>query len=76
MCYDRHCMSVAWKQWQRFYLVEHSKQLLAMDWYDMKLSERMLREWVRFTAKKRLILEIKLRKAEAHHNWYVVCSKT
>lgn len=68
-CYDRHCMSVAWRRWQRFYLVENSKKLLAIDWYDMKLGERMLREWVRFAAQRRLIVEIKLRKAEAHHNW-------
>lgn len=73
-CYERHCMLVAWKQWQRFYLIENSKKLLAIDWYDLKLSERMFCEWVRFTAQKRLILEIKLRKAEAHHNWFVYLS--
>lgn len=72
LCYRRHCLSIAWKQWQRFYLVEHSKMLLAIDWHELKLSERIIRDWIRATAQRRLVFEIKFRKAEAHHNWYAL----
>lgn len=68
--YHRHCITIAWKQWLQFYLVENSKKLLAADWYDLKLSERMFRDWVRVTAQRRLIVEIKMRKATAHYNVY------
>lgn len=70
--YNRHCITIAWNRWQQFYLVEHSKKLLAADWYDLKLSERVFRDWGRVTAQRRLIVEIKMRKAKAHYNWYVL----
>lgn len=70
-CYNRHCLAVGWTLWQKYYLIEHSKKLLADDWYDMKLSEKAFRAWNCFTAQRRMIFEIKIRQAEAHYNWYV-----
>lgn len=49
--------------------MERSKNLLATDWYDMKLSERALRTWSCLTAQIRLTFEIKMKQAELHYEW-------
>lgn len=70
LCYNRHCLAVGWSLWQKYYLIEHSKKLLADDWFDMKLTEKAFRAWNCFTAQRRMIYEIKQRQAETHYNWY------
>lgn len=43
--------------------------LVAIDWYDMKLSERIFHVWIGHTKMQKILDEIKLRQAEAHYNW-------
>lgn len=45
--------------------------LVAMDWYDMKLSDQILGIWSGYTKKQNLLREVKMRQAEAHYNWLV-----
>lgn len=70
LCYRQHCLRLGWKIWQKFYLVEHSKKLLADDWYDLHLSERMFRTWHCKMVYRRMTFEVKQKQADAHYNWY------
>lgn len=45
--------------------------LVAIDWYEMKLSERIFCIWDGYTKEQKLIEEVKLRQATAHYNWYI-----
>lgn len=44
--------------------------LVAIDWYDMKLSERIIHAWIGHTKFQKVLDEIKMKQAEAHYNWY------
>lgn len=68
--YNHHCMSIAYERWKNYCLVEHSKQLLADDWYDMKITEKILRIWIQIRSQTQMIFEIKWKKAQTHHDWY------
>lgn len=52
-------------------MVEHSKKLVAEDWYDMKILERTFSIWNCITVQNKLIMENKIRQAEAHYAWYL-----
>ncbi|XP_037037996.1 calponin homology domain-containing protein DDB_G0272472 [Bradysia coprophila] len=52
-------------------LNQHSKMLVAMDWYDLKLTERMFHIWVGYTKMEKILDEIKMRQAEAHYDWHL-----
>lgn len=67
--YNRHCLKMAWSRWQQEYLILQSKQMVADDWFHLRLSERIFRAWEGVTAQTRLIFEIKQRQADAHFNW-------
>lgn len=67
--YNRHCMKIAWAQWQQAYLVTQNKQLLAEDWFHLKLSERLFRAWAGIAAQTRLAFETKVKLAEMHFSW-------
>lgn len=67
--YNRHCLKTAWLRWQQEYLILQSKQMVADDWYNLRLSERIFRAWERKTAQTRLIFEIKQKQADAHFHW-------
>lgn len=68
-CYNLHCKMIAWKKWQEYYLIVQSKKLLADDWFQLRLSDRIFRAWNCVTAQTRLTYEIKMKQAEAHFNW-------
>lgn len=67
--YNRHCLRIVWIRWQQEYSIVQSKQMVADDWYQLKLGERVFCAWERKTAQTRLIFEIKQRQADAHFNW-------
>lgn len=67
--YERHCMASAFKLWHKYYLVEHGKWLVAVDWYEMRISERCFRILNALTAQQRMVYEIKEKQAEAHYEW-------
>lgn len=66
--YNLHCMSIAWMHWQENYQILQNKQLLADDWFYLRLSERVFFAWNRVAAQTRLVFDIKMKKAEAHFN--------
>lgn len=68
-CYDLHCKMVALASWQQYFLVAQSKKLVADDWFNFRLSERVFRAWDRITAQTRLTFEIKQKQADTHFTW-------
>lgn len=67
--YNCRCLKIAWSRWQHEYLILQSKQMVADDWFHLRLSERAFKAWERITAQTRLIFEIKQRQADTHFNW-------
>lgn len=67
--YNRHCLRITWSRWHQEYLILQSKQMVADDWFHLRLSERIFHAWERVTARTRFIFEIKQRQADAHFNW-------
>lgn len=67
--YNRSCLKMAWSRWQEDYLILQSKQMVADDWFHLRLSERVFQAWERLTAQTRLIYEIKQKQADSHFNW-------
>lgn len=67
--YNRHCLKMAWSRWQQEYLILQSKQMVADDWFHLRLSERAFHAWERVTAQTRFVLEIKKTQADSHFNW-------
>lgn len=67
--YERHCVAGAFKLWRVYYFAEHGKWLVAVDWDDMRISERYFRVWNFVTAQRRMVYEIKEKQAEAHYGW-------
>lgn len=68
-CYNLHLKMATWASWQQLFLIAQSKKMLAEDWFNYKITERVLRAWDRITAQTRLKIEIKEKQAEAHFNW-------
>lgn len=67
--YNRHCLKIGWSRWHQKYLIAKSKMWTAVDWYDLRLNERIFQAWNRETAQTRHLLEIKNLQADAHFNW-------
>lgn len=55
----------------QYQALQTSKLLVAIDWHDMRLTERMFRRWDNYTRHQRCIEEVKMRQAEAHYNWHL-----
>lgn len=62
-------MRASVKEWKRVHNIHKSKFLVAIDWYEVKVSEKLFKCWVHFTRQSVFIEGNKMRKAEAHYNW-------
>lgn len=67
--YNRRCVKVAWSKWQREYAAAQSNKWTAVDWFDLRLTERMFHVWYRVAAERRRLFDIKKMQADAHYNW-------
>lgn len=63
------CLRFGFMLWQKYYLAEVSKRLVAEDWCDLRITERWFRAWQLYSNQQRLINEMKRRKAEIHCEW-------
>lgn len=66
---NRHCLKVAWSRWRQQYLITQSNKWTAVDWFNLRLSERIFQAWNRVTAQTRHLFEIKKMQADTHFNW-------
>lgn len=67
--YDISVMRSCLKVWTHVHHIHKSKFLVAIDWYEVKISEKLFRSWVQFTQVSKMLEQSKARKAEAHYNW-------
>ncbi|KAG5681010.1 hypothetical protein PVAND_010477 [Polypedilum vanderplanki] len=56
------------KQWRHIHSIHQSKFLVAIDWYEVKITEKLFKCWVQFTENCKMIESHKIRNAEAHYN--------
>uniref|UniRef100_A0A1B0CEG2 Putative calponin similarity domain-containing protein n=1 Tax=Lutzomyia longipalpis TaxID=7200 RepID=A0A1B0CEG2_LUTLO len=61
----------AMRLWKGNHLMEKAKFLVATDWYEMRLNERFFSFWLTWTKQEQIVLEIKMKHAEAHYNWHL-----
>lgn len=61
----RSCIKV----WKHVHNIHKSKFLVAIDWYEIKISEKLFKSWIQFTKISKFIENTKMKKAEAHYNW-------
>lgn len=55
--------------WRHVHNIHQSKFLVAVDWYEVKISEKLLKFWIQFTKRSKIIEGSKMKSAEAHYNW-------
>ena len=55
--------------WKHVHHCHKSKFLVAIDWYEVKVSEKLFKSWIQFTKISKFIENSKMKKAEAHYNW-------
>lgn len=61
----------AFQAWICYLRQERSKYLVAVDWYELKLSEVIFDKWCGYTKLEKLVEERKMKQAELHHEWSV-----
>jgi hypothetical protein len=62
-------MRVCLKAWKHMQNMHKSKFLVAIDWYEIKITEKLYFAWIQFTQESKFIENNKMKKAEAHYNW-------
>lgn len=67
--YNQRCLRAAWSRWQEKYSIAQSNKWTAVDWFHLRLSERVFQGWNRVAAHTRNLFEIPKAKADAHFNW-------
>lgn len=67
--YEISLMRSRIKVWKHVHNIHKSKFLVAIDWYEVKVSEQLFKAWVQFSKMSKFIENTKIKKAEAHFNW-------
>jgi hypothetical protein len=57
------------KVWKHVHNINKSKFLVAIDWYEVRLSDKLFKNWIMFAHHSKCIENSKLKVAEAHYNW-------
>lgn len=68
-CYEIALMRGCIKVWKHMHNIHKSKFLVAIDWYEIRVSEKLFKGWIQFKDVSKFIEGNKLKKAEAHYNW-------
>ena len=67
--YDILVMRCCIRVWKHVHNIHKSKFLVAIDWYEVKLSEKLFKDWMAFAHFSKVMEMNKLRVSEAHYNW-------
>ncbi len=59
------------KIWREVYKIRQSRMLVAIDWYEMKITEKLLHVWYIRMKQFKIIESGKMKSAETHYNWLV-----
>lgn len=68
-CHEIALLRGCVKVWQHMHHIHKSKFLVAIDWYEIKISEQLFRSWQQYSEISKFIESSKMKKAEAHYNW-------
>lgn len=67
--YELSLMRSRVKVWKHIHNIHKSKFLVAIDWYEVKISEKLVKCWIKFSQHSRFVENTKMKAAEAHYNW-------
>lgn len=69
--YSKNLMRKFIKIWLHINSINHSKLLVAIDWHEVKLSQKIFDLWLEHTECCKVIEKRKIAEAEAHFSWQV-----
>ena len=55
--------------WRHVRQIHQSKFLVAIDWYEVKITEKIVTHWALKTQQNKILEMAKIRGSEAHYNW-------
>lgn len=55
--------------WKHVRQIHKSKFLVAIDWYEVKITEKIVKHWALKTQQNKILEIAKIRGADAHYNW-------
>ncbi|XP_055858956.1 putative protein tag-278 [Episyrphus balteatus] len=61
----------AFQAWMNYLNEERSKYLIAIDWYELKLNQTIITQWLGYTKLQKMIEDVKMKQAELHHQWHL-----
>lgn len=61
----RSCIKI----WKHVHDIHKSKFLVAIDWYEVQITDKLFKCWIQFTKISKFVENSKMKKAEAHYNW-------
>lgn len=61
----------AFRAWLVYHNGERSKYLVAVDWYELKITEAIFQQWLGLMKLQKLIEATKSIQAVSHYNWFV-----
>ncbi|KAL7036898.1 hypothetical protein ACKWTF_008986 [Chironomus riparius] len=56
------------KHWRHVHSIHQSKFLVAIDWYEVKMSEKLFYRWIQFAEESKMVEGTKMKNAEAHYS--------
>lgn len=55
--------------WSHVHQIIRCKFLVAIDWYEVKITEKILKTWLEHTKFSQIAENARLRKADSHYHW-------
>uniref|UniRef100_A0A336MGR4 CSON000878 protein n=1 Tax=Culicoides sonorensis TaxID=179676 RepID=A0A336MGR4_CULSO len=67
--YKTYLLRNSFRLWKDYYLLQQSKMLLAIDWYELQITSKIIKAWYERTQELKKIESVKMERAEQHYNW-------
>lgn len=68
-CHEHALLRGSLKVWKHVHQIHRRKMLVAIDWYEVKITEKLFKTWHERYATQSIITNNKMLKAQAHFNW-------
>ncbi|XP_055919539.1 uncharacterized protein LOC129951428 [Eupeodes corollae] len=69
--HDKIITRTVFHAWVRYLNEERSKFLVAVDWYELKLNQTIITQWLGFTKLQKMVEDVKMKQAELHYEWHL-----
>lgn len=60
---------IIFRSWIALISLQHSKYLVAIDWYELKLTEYVFQRWYGLMKLEKVIEDAKMKQALSHYQW-------